>query len=162
MHFFHWKNGRCPHLKHADVFTNFVVISANKITATSYSLLYPSCQTALCLAWGSGGDTRIESDGDWGVLLSAATAPLLLVQALFCFSLICRRLWSKTLSVMEEAQQERRWEGRRASLTSPQPRWAMGPCLCRPPRTQHSHRQGVSHFSHLIWVEARSSATGLI
>lgn len=76
--------------------------------------------------------------------------------------LTCHRLWSKTLSVMEEAQQERRWEGRRASLTSLQPRWATGPCLCRPPRILHSHRQGVSQFSCLFWVETSHRAAGLI
>lgn len=85
-----------------------------------------------------------------------------LFKPLLYLSLICHRLWSKTLSVMEEAQQEKRWEGRRALPTSPQPRWATGLCLCRPPRTPHSHRQGVSQFSHLIWVEAYHSATGLI
>lgn len=74
---------------------------------------------------------------------------------LFTFSSvrIRHRLWSKTLSVMEEAQQERQWEARRASLTSPQLRWATGLCLCRPPRIPHSHRQGVSQLSCLIWVE---------
>lgn len=48
--------------------------------------LYPNCQTALCLAWGSTGDTSIESDRDRGVCLPAVTAPLLLVQALLCLS----------------------------------------------------------------------------
>ena len=71
---------------------------------------------------------------------------------LFSVPSIHHRLWSKTLSVMEEAQQERQWEARRASLTSPQPRWATGLCLCRPPRIPHSHRQGVSQLSRLIWV----------
>ncbi len=58
----------------------------NKIPATSFSFLYPSCQTALCLSWGSRGDTSIESDRDWGVRLPAVTAPLLLVQALLRLS----------------------------------------------------------------------------
>lgn len=56
-------------------------ISANKITSTSFSSLYPSCQTALSLAWGSRGDRGIESDKDWGVRSPAVTAPLLVVQA---------------------------------------------------------------------------------
>lgn len=68
-------------MQYSDGFTDLAVISANNITAASFSSLYPSCQTALCLAWGSRGDTSIESDRDCGVRLPAVTAPLLLVQA---------------------------------------------------------------------------------
>lgn len=50
------------HLYYTDGFTDLAVISANKITAASFSSLYPSCQIELCLAWGSRGDTSIESD----------------------------------------------------------------------------------------------------
>lgn len=69
-----------------------------------------------------------------------------------CFSLTCHRLWSKTLSVMEEAQQGRQWEGRPALLISLQLRWATGLCQCRLLQTLPSHRQGVSGFSHSFTV----------
>lgn len=71
----------CSHSWHTDGSPDLAVISANKITATSSSSRYPSCQTAPRLAWGSRGDTSIESDRDWGVRLPAVTAPLPLVQA---------------------------------------------------------------------------------
>lgn len=66
------------------------------------------------------------------------------------FFLFWIRLWSKTLSAMEEAQQERRWEGRPALLTSLRLRWATAPCPCRPPQTPRSRKQGVSLWSLFV------------
>lgn len=104
-----------------------------------------------CLGWWGLGRSVTENEVCVCLLRPLHCRPF---KPPLCLSLIRHRQWSKTLSAMEEARRATRWEGRRASLTSPLPRWATGPCLFRPPRTPHSRRQGVSPASHFIWVEA--------
>lgn len=128
--------------------SDLVVITTNEICATS-SLLFIPAVTPLCLFLG--GPREGHRYWVWQRTRCAFTCCDCSIATRSCLSLcsslFCHRLWSKTLSVMEEAQQERQWEGRPASLTSPQPLWATGPCQCRPLQTQPSHRRGVSHFS---------------